>query len=108
MYKNVSGWQLNWYSCRIEPRKGAPMPRKFLCLLSVSAALVCVPQGQAQINDAPSAFEQVFYASGNLKIEAYVFKPQGKGPFPVVIYNHGSRPGHERAERPFAYVGKML
>jgi len=74
----------------------------------VSAALVCVPQGQAQINDAPSAFEQVFYASGNLKIEAYVFKPQGKGPFPVVIYNHGSRPGHERAERPFAYVGKML
>jgi len=65
---------------------------------------------QAQTSDAPRSrsYEEVFYSSGNLKIEAYVFKPQGNGPFPVVIYNHGSRPGNERVERPFAYVGKML
>jgi dienelactone hydrolase len=49
-----------------------------------------------------------FYPSGKLKIEAYVFKPEGAGPFPVVIYNHGSRAGHDREERPFAYVGEML
>jgi dienelactone hydrolase len=75
--------------------------------LAVSA-LFCAVAASAQTEDQPRAFEQVFYASGNLKIEAYVFKPQTKGPFPVVIYNHGSRPGHERAERPFEYVGKML
>jgi dienelactone hydrolase len=75
--------------------------------LAVSA-LFCAAAASAQTADQSSAFEQVFYASGSLKIEAYVFKPHGKGPFPVVIYNHGSRPGHERAERPFAYVGKML
>jgi len=28
--------------------------------------------------------------------------------FLVVIYNHGSRAGHEREERPFVYVGEML
>ena len=50
----------------------------------------------------------MFYSSGKLKIEAYVYKPEGAGPFPVVIYNHGSRTEHDREERPFAYVGSML
>src|SRR5579864_592109 len=65
---------------------------------------------QAQTNEKPQAqaYETAFYPSGKLKIEAYVYKPEGAGPFPVVIYNHGSRAGHEREERPFAYVGEML
>lgn len=62
----------------------------------------------AQTNAKQPTCETAFYPSGKLKIEAYVFKPEGTGPFPVVIYNHGSRPGHEREERPFAYVGEML
>lgn len=62
----------------------------------------------AQTNTKQATYETVFYPSGKLRIEAYVFKPEGTGPFPVVIYNHGSRPGHEREERPFAYVGEML
>lgn len=62
----------------------------------------------AQTDANQSAYETAFYQSGKLKIEAFVFKPEGSGPFPVVIYNHGSRPGHERQERPFAYVGEML
>lgn len=74
----------------------------------IAGLLFCVAGASAQTPEQSRAFEEVSYPSGNLKIEAYVFKPQGKGPFPVVIYNHGSRPGHERAERPFEYVGKML
>jgi len=70
-------------------------------LLVGSAAL-------AQTNAKQPTYETVFYPSGKLKIEAYVFKPEGAGLFPVVIYNHGSRAGHEREERPFAYVGEML
>jgi dienelactone hydrolase len=62
----------------------------------------------AQTDAKQPAYETVFYPSGKLKIEVYVFKPEGTGPFPVVIYNHGSRPGHEREERQFAYVGEML
>src|SRR5215469_7741129 len=57
---------------------------------------------------APDGYQTVFYKNGNLNIEAYLYKPQGKGPFPVVIYNHGSRRGSERKEVPFAYVGNML
>jgi len=56
---------------------------------------------QAQTNERPQAqaYETVLYSSGKLKIEAYVYKPEGAGPFPVVIYNHGSRAGHEREDR---------
>jgi dienelactone hydrolase len=61
-----------------------------------------------QRNERQQSYETVFYPSGKLKIEAYVFKPEGTGPFSIVIYNHGSRAGHDREERPFAYVGEML
>src|SRR5262249_50582287 len=37
---------------------------------------------------ADSAYTEVFYPSGSLRIQAYLYKPHGDGPFPVVIYNH--------------------
>jgi len=61
-----------------------------------------------QANGQPQSYETAFYPSGKFKIEAYVYKPEGTGPFPVVIYSHGSRAGHEREERPFVYVAEML
>jgi len=57
--------------------------------------------------DSPK-YQDVFYASGNLRIQAYLYKPDGDGPFPVVVYNHGTRDGRERASSPFPHVGKML
>ncbi len=54
------------------------------------------------------AYEEVFYASGRLRIQAYLYKPVSEGPFPVVIYNHGSRQLRERVSVPFAYIGSML
>ena len=56
----------------------------------------------------PQAYSTTFYPSGSLRIEAYVYRPTGAGPFPVVIYSHGSRKGYERDERPMAFVGNML
>jgi len=78
------------------------------CARCIMAALSCVPIAVSQTSNAPPAHEVVFYPSGKLRIETYLYKPEGKGPFPVVIYNHGSRPERERTEMPFAYVGKML
>ena len=43
----------------------------------------------------------VSFPSGNLTLHGVLYKPQGKGPFPVVLYNHGSAPGmynHETFE----------
>src|SRR5256712_7662975 len=71
----------------------------FFCIAAATA------QGQPETE---SAYSEVFYPSGNLRIQAYLYKPDGDGPFPVVIYNHGSRDGRERTSVPFHYVGKML
>jgi len=54
-------------------------------------------------------YTTIYYKSDRLKIEAYLYKPlKGEAPFPLVIYNHGSRAGHEREEVPFRYVANVL
>jgi len=55
-----------------------------------------------------TAYETIFYKSGNLNIEAYLYKPEGNGSFPLVIYNHGSRAGSERTEVPCRYIANVL
>jgi len=46
-------------------------------LLSIDALAQTKPEG-------------IYYNSGNLKLKAYLFKPEGNGPFPVYMWNHGS------------------
>jgi dienelactone hydrolase len=53
-------------------------------------------------------FDTVFYTSGGLRLETYFYKPAGNGPFPLVIYNHGSRIGRERNEVPMQFIGRLL
>lgn len=53
-------------------------------------------------------YDEVYYPSGNLRIAAYLYRPAGRGPFPVVIYNHGSRVGSEKNSAPFTFVGQLL
>ena len=92
------------------------MPRFFGCgfrevacaWVMACGALLLVAGARGQTRAAQQRYETVFYPSGKLKIEAYVYKPEGAGPFPVVIYNHGSRIERDREEVPFVYVGSML
>ena len=39
------------------------------------------------------ASEVVSFPSGNLTLHGVVYKPKGAGPFPAILYNHGSAPG---------------
>jgi len=41
----------------------------------------------------PPQGEVVSFPSGELMLKGVVYKPEGKGPFPAVLYNHGSAPG---------------
>src|SRR5262245_39869905 len=34
--------------------------------------------------------EEVTFPSSNLVLHGFIYKPQGKGPFPAILYNHGS------------------
>ncbi len=43
--------------------------------------------------------EEVTFPSGKLVLHGFLYKPEGSGPFPAVLYNHGGepRPGRKRA-----------
>jgi len=55
----------------------------FLALLAFTAAA------------GAAAPQEVDFPSGGLQLHGFLFKPDGDGPFPAVLYNHGSerRPG---------------
>jgi dienelactone hydrolase len=40
-----------------------------------------------------AAGETVSFRSGDVTLQGTIYKPQGAGPFPAVLYNHGSAPG---------------
>jgi len=76
----------------------------------VVAGLLCsgAPAARGQPAADPTHAE-VFYPSGKLRIQAYLYRPDGAGPFPTVIYNHGSRPpARERQSAPFEHIGRLL
>ena len=64
--------------------------------------------GATQALAQPTAYTEVFYPSGTFRIQAYLYRPSGDGPFPLIIYNHGSRAGHEHESRPFSYIGNLM
>ncbi|HEX2455274.1 MAG TPA: alpha/beta fold hydrolase [Vicinamibacterales bacterium] len=78
----------------------------------ISAVAACgfVSFAFAQQTPAPPnpPHETFFYTSDGLRLEAYLYKPEGPGPFPLVVYNHGSRAGEERTERPIAFIARLL
>ena len=49
----------------------------------------------ANHEDTPPQPAEVVFASGKLQLHGFLWKPHGEGPFPSVVWNHGSerRPG---------------
>jgi len=56
---------------------------------------------------AADDYTTVSYLSGSLNIAAYTYQPPGPGPFPLIIFNHGSRAKHERKSVPFECMGDL-
>lgn len=42
--------------------------------------------------------EQVTFFNEHLELRGVLYKPTGKGPFPAVLYNHGSSPGMDSSQ----------
>jgi poly(3-hydroxybutyrate) depolymerase len=55
----------------------------------IALALGLSAQARAQAPAAP-ARERVTFRSGTLTLVGFLFKPEGTGPFPGLIWNHGS------------------
>jgi len=67
--------------------------RKSILSACLLALLVFLSQ-PAHAQTAPNPVE-VTFPSGELVLHGFLYKPEGKGPFPTVLWNHGSerRPG---------------
>jgi len=52
--------------------------------------------------------DTVTFQSGNLKLKGLLWKPPGKGPFPAMMYNHGSEARPERflTKMPYDFLEK--
>jgi len=60
------------------------------CAWALAASVPQSASAQAQANPA-----EVTFSSGHLVLHGFLYKPEGDGPFPAVLWNHGSerRPG---------------
>lgn len=76
--------------------------------LLLGGCLCLVAAAAYSQSPANSAYTEVFFPSGSLRIHAFLYKPSGDGPFPVVIYNHGARTGRPRRPEPNEYIGRLL
>ena len=52
-----------------------------------------------------AGMQDVTFPSGSLKLHGAIYKPSGAGPFPAVLYNHGSGPN---ANRDMPELGKLF
>ena len=82
------------------------MASRPVCL--VLAAVLSLASVSSRAAESVPPYQDVFYPSGPLHIQAYLYKPPGEGPFPLIVYNHGSRATEERQLRPYPYIGQTF
>lgn len=61
------------------------------CLLGLFLFLILFPLTFAEASSPKP--EIITFQNGALTLKGELYKPVGKGPFPIVLYNHGSAPG---------------
>jgi carboxymethylenebutenolidase len=72
----------------------------FALILAVATFSTFARQaGTARSDQAPPAPTKIAVKSGDVMLEAWVWRPQGSGPFPAVLVNHGSGRTREQLER---------
>ena len=76
----------------------------------VAIAIAATAPAAAQ---SPAAPDTVVVRSGALELRALLWRPAGRGPFPAVLFNHGSGhgargPAGDRAEHPMEWQGEVL
>ncbi|RBL66574.1 hypothetical protein C3E98_036785, partial [Pseudomonas sp. MWU13-2625] len=67
------------------------------------------PQGAADLNE--QGLRSTDDASGSVTLEATLFKPNGPGPFPLVVFNHGKNTGDlhlQPRSRPLAFAREFV
>jgi len=54
---------------------------------------VCRAEPMEANKPAPAAPEEISFSNGTVQLKGVLYKPEGAGPVPVLLFNHGSAPG---------------
>jgi carboxymethylenebutenolidase len=71
------------------------------------AAAGLLPVLAPRATRAQQPYSEISYQSDGLRIQGYFYQPAGSGPFPTIIYNHGSRAGFERQSVPWVRLADL-
>jgi hypothetical protein len=75
---------------------------------SVRQLIASVIAGLCAVAPSWAADTTVTFPSGNKRLHGVVYKPEGPGPFPAVLYNHGSAGGMPRVKVTLGYFGAAV
>jgi carboxymethylenebutenolidase len=64
--------------------------KRLLAMLTLVVGVAAFHAASAQ--QRPFNKQRVTYANGALTLVGFIYKPDGPGPFPTVVWNHGSEP----------------
>src|SRR5262247_2224131 len=70
--------------------------RRHLALVIILALLFPMFSGADETRSTPT---RIAVSSGDVTLEAWMWRPQGNGPFPAVLVNHGSGRTREQLAR---------
>ena len=85
---------------------GDRLKKQLLAVLNACALFFYLPLA-LQLRADSAAGEVVSFPSGNLTLKGMLYKPDGAGPFPAIVYNHGSAPGM-LSEQAFEALGPVF
>jgi dienelactone hydrolase len=71
-------------------RSATPMKRSFFATFSLLLSITAFAHSPRSPTQQPVAPQIVKVPSGTLHLKGYLWKPAGPGPFPAVLFNHGS------------------
>ncbi|HVO04527.1 MAG TPA: alpha/beta fold hydrolase [Candidatus Cybelea sp.] len=75
---------------------------------AIAAGLALMALTRPRGTRADQPYDDITYKSGSLSIEAYLYRPSGTGPAPLIIYNHGSREGAEGKSVPWVRIANLF
>jgi dienelactone hydrolase len=64
-----------------------------LAIWATSEARAAEPIETHRTESPAATFEEVSFSNGDAQLKGVLYKPEGPGPFPVLLFNHGSAPG---------------
>jgi cephalosporin-C deacetylase-like acetyl esterase len=84
----------------------APMRGVVVLILTscLGGALIAAGAQAPQASDYATSF----YVRDGLRLQSYLYLPAEGSSVPLVVYNHGSRIGADRLERPFPWLAHVL